>query len=109
MAKNRTAGWPAHARTQEVKLNIARMHYQDGDFERAAELYAAFVAEYPQHADVAEAAHLAMDSLQMLERFEELASYADGVAGLGQRCGEVDRDRTLADAALAAGDRQDLA
>jgi len=73
--------WPAHARTPEVKLNIARMHYQDGDFERAAELYAAFVVEYPRHDDVAEAAHLAMDSLQMLERFEELASYAEGVVG----------------------------
>ena len=35
--------------------------------------------------------------------------HADGVAVRGERGGEVDGDRALADAALAAGDREDLA
>jgi tetratricopeptide (TPR) repeat protein len=68
--------WPKDKNTPNVKYNIARMYYQQGEYERAAELFTMFVEQYPTHKDMAKAGHLALDALRKLDKYDELAKLA---------------------------------
>jgi len=68
--------WPKSDKTPNVKFNIAKMYYQQGEYERASELFATFVKEYPTHKDLTTAGNLALDSLHKLDKYEELAALA---------------------------------
>ncbi len=68
--------WPQDKFTPNVKYNIARMYYQQGEYERAVELFTLFVKEYPTHPDMTKAGHLALDALRKLDKYEELANLA---------------------------------
>ncbi|MBN1960941.1 MAG: tetratricopeptide repeat protein [Deltaproteobacteria bacterium] len=68
--------WPKDAKTPNVKFNVAKMHYLQGGYEKAAELFKTFVDEYPEHKDVVIAANLALDSINRLEKYTELAVLA---------------------------------
>ncbi len=68
--------WPEDKNTPNVKYNIARMYYQQGEYERASELFTTFVKQYPTHADMAKAGHLALDALRKLDKYEELSTLA---------------------------------
>jgi tetratricopeptide (TPR) repeat protein len=68
--------WPKDKNTPNVKYNIARMYYQQGEYERAAELFTMFVEQYPTHKDMAKAGHLALDALRKLDKYDELAQLA---------------------------------
>lgn len=72
--------WPQGDKAASVKFNIARMYYQQGEYQRAAELFASFVEEYPRHKDVATAGRLALDALHQLDAYDELAKIADRFA-----------------------------
>ena len=68
--------WPKSDKTPNVKFNIAKMYYEQGEYERAAELFETFVKEYPTHKDMATAGNLALDALHKLDKYDELAKLA---------------------------------
>jgi Flp pilus assembly protein TadD len=62
--------FPRNERAPKVKFNMARSHYDDGQFEEAAKLFTAFALEYPKDPDAVPAAHLALDSYHSLQDFK---------------------------------------
>ncbi len=77
--------YPSSPRRVEVEFNIARQHYDQGDYPTAVERFKAFVKTHPQHRDATAAAHLAMDALFRLEDLDGLAAYGRELlaSGLG--------------------------
>ncbi len=59
-----------HARG--VAFNIARAHYDDGEFLEAAKRFTAFAIANPDHKDAPTAGHLALDALRHRNDFEAL-------------------------------------
>ncbi|MBI3180519.1 MAG: tetratricopeptide repeat protein, partial [Deltaproteobacteria bacterium] len=68
--------WPSSDKTPSVKFNVASMYYQQGEYERAAELFRIFVGEYPTHKDAPSAGNLALDALHKLDQYDEMAKLA---------------------------------
>lgn len=66
------ARYPSSQHMLEVKFNIARAHFEDGEFSRAAELFADFATAHPTHKDAVVAGNLALDSLRQLNDFKGL-------------------------------------
>ncbi len=56
----------------EVKFNIARAYYEDGEFPKAAELFKDFALKHSEHKDAAAAGNLALDSLRQVNDFKGL-------------------------------------
>jgi tetratricopeptide (TPR) repeat protein len=54
----------------EVKFNIARAHYDDGEYDQAGALFTAFALNNPGFKDATVAGHLALDSLRQLNDFK---------------------------------------
>ncbi len=70
------ARYPKHENLALVKFNIARAHYDDGQFELAAKQFTAFAVQYPSNKDAPVAGHLALDSLRQLKDFQGLEATA---------------------------------
>jgi cellulose synthase operon protein C len=68
--------WPKSPQVANVKFNIASMYYQQGEYERSAELFKAWVEEYPTHKDIAIAGNLALDALHKVDDLEGLGKLA---------------------------------
>ncbi|MFN0063847.1 MAG: hypothetical protein ACKVPX_15180 [Myxococcaceae bacterium] len=64
------ARYPRNEHALEVKFNIARAHYDDGEFDKSAELFTAFAVTHPEHKDATVAGHLALDSLRQRYDFK---------------------------------------
>ena len=64
------AKYPRSEHAIEVKFNIARSFYEDGEFERAAELFTAFAISHPDYKDAPAAGKLALDSLRQRNDFK---------------------------------------
>ncbi|MBX5483784.1 MAG: tetratricopeptide repeat protein [Myxococcaceae bacterium] len=64
--------YPQSDKVTEVKFNIARAYYDDGEFDRSAELFTAFALGNPTHKDATVAGHLALDSYRQLYDFKGL-------------------------------------
>ncbi|HUJ28963.1 MAG TPA: tetratricopeptide repeat protein, partial [Myxococcales bacterium] len=64
--------FPRSPRVAQVKFNVARAAYDEGDWKRAAELFAAYVEDHPQTSDTAAAANLALDSLHSAGDYDGL-------------------------------------
>jgi Flp pilus assembly protein TadD len=64
--------YPKSAHVLEVKFNIARSYYEDGEYPKAAELFRDFALKHPEHADAAVAGNLALDALRQLNDFKGL-------------------------------------
>jgi cellulose synthase operon protein C len=64
--------YPKSENAASVKFNIARAFYDDGEFERSAELFTAFALSHPAHKDAPVAGHLALDSLRQRYDFKGL-------------------------------------
>ena len=62
--------YPRSEHANEVKFNIARAFYDDGDFEKGAELFTAFAMQHPDYKDAAVAGNLALDSLRQVNDFK---------------------------------------
>ncbi|MFZ5468628.1 MAG: tetratricopeptide repeat protein [Myxococcota bacterium] len=56
----------------EVKFNIARAYYEDGEYERSAELFREFALKHPEHKDAVVAANLSLDSHRQINDFKGL-------------------------------------
>jgi tetratricopeptide (TPR) repeat protein len=54
----------------EVKFNIARAYYEDGDYKKSAELFKEFALNHPDHKDAPVAGNLAFDSLRQVNDFK---------------------------------------
>jgi len=62
--------YPKSEHSVEVKFNIARAHYDDGEYDKAAALFSAFAVNNPGFKDAPVAGHLALDSLRQLNDFK---------------------------------------
>ncbi|MBC7794540.1 MAG: tetratricopeptide repeat protein, partial [Clostridia bacterium] len=68
--------WPKTDKTAQVKFNIARMYYQQGDYDRSVELFTLYVKEYPTSKEAVIAGNLAVDSLAKSDDYEGMAKLA---------------------------------
>jgi tetratricopeptide (TPR) repeat protein len=92
--------WPADENAPQVKFNVARAHFEQGLFDRAIELFAAFVIEHPVHKDAITAAELALDAYAQKEDFSGLANQARVFASNDRLDGSFrERAKTMADQA----------
>lgn len=62
--------YPKNEHALEVKFNIARAYYEDGDYKKAAELFREFAVTHADHKDAVVAANLAFDSLRQSKDFK---------------------------------------
>ncbi|MDY7226541.1 tetratricopeptide repeat protein [Hyalangium rubrum] len=69
---NYVTRFPNSPNVLEVKFNIARAFYEDGDYQKGAELFTAFALAHPNHKDAAVAGNLALDGLRQLNDFKGL-------------------------------------
>lgn len=72
------ARYPRSDHTLEVKFNIARAYFEDGEFKKAAELLSAFALAHSDHKDAPVAGNLALDSLRQINDFK-------GIEALGKK------------------------
>lgn len=70
------AKYPDDPNTPIVKFNVARAYFEQGIFDRAIELFAAYVKEYPTAKDANSAAELTLDAYSQREDFLGLAKQA---------------------------------
>lgn len=66
------ARYPQSDKATEIKFNIARAYYDDGEYERSGELFTAFALANPANKDATAAGHLALDSYRQLFDFDRL-------------------------------------
>lgn len=64
--------YPQSPHVLDVKFNIARAYYEDGEYPKAAELFTAFALAHPQYKDAPVAGNLALDSLRQVNDFKKL-------------------------------------
>ena len=76
--------YPRGTHLPEVRFNVARIVYQQGELERAVPLLAAFVASYGSLPEAAIAGRLALDALYKLEALSELATLGETFAHDGR-------------------------
>lgn len=89
------AAYPADPNAQQVKFNVARAYYEQGEFARAIELFTAFVKEHPLNKDAGTAAELALDAYAQREDFAGLAKAARAFAAEQRLADASFRDRFL--------------
>lgn len=58
--------FPKNANRAEVEFNVARAHFDDGEYRQAAARFRAFVLEHPEHKDAVVAGHLTLDAYYRL-------------------------------------------
>lgn len=62
--------FPQNPRVPQVKFNVARAYYDEGEFKPAGELFTAFALEHPTDKDAVVAANLALDAYHNLKDFK---------------------------------------
>lgn len=62
--------YPKTEHVLEVKFNIARAYFEDGEYPKAAELFTEFALTHPEHKDAAVAGNLALDALRQVNDFK---------------------------------------
>ncbi len=62
--------YPRSEHALEVKFNIARAYYEDGEYKKSAELFKEFALSNPDNKDAPVAGNLAFDSLRQLNDFK---------------------------------------
>jgi Flp pilus assembly protein TadD len=75
------ARYPRSPHAVDVKFNIARAYYEDGEFEKAGELFTAFAIAHPDHKDASVAGNLALDSYRQRNDFKGLEAAARKLIG----------------------------
>ena len=73
--------YPKSDKANEVKFNIARAYYDDGEYEKSAELFTDFALKHTGHKDAAVSGHLALDSLRQRYDFKGLEETAKKFIG----------------------------
>lgn len=67
--------YPKSEHALEVKFNIARAYYEDGDYKKSAELFKEFALSHPDHKDAPVAGNLAFDSLRQINDFKAIEEF----------------------------------
>lgn len=67
--------YPKSEHALEVKFNIARASYEDGEYKRSAELFKEFALNHPEHKDAPVAGNLSFDSLRQLNDFKAIEEF----------------------------------
>lgn len=67
--------YPKSEHALEVKFNIARAYYEDGEYKKSAELFKEFALNYADNKDAPVAGNLAFDSLRQLLDFKGIEEY----------------------------------
>ncbi len=67
--------YPRSEHALEVKFNIARAYYEDGDYKKSAELFKEFALNHADHKDAPVAGNLAFDSLRQVNDFKAIDEY----------------------------------
>ncbi|MBX7113056.1 MAG: tetratricopeptide repeat protein [Myxococcaceae bacterium] len=70
MGASYIARYPRSEHALEVKFNIARAYFEDGDYPKSAELFRDFAITHPDHKDASVAGNLALDSLRQINDFK---------------------------------------
>jgi len=73
--------YPQSEHAVEVKFNIARAYFEDGEYEKSAELFTAFALAHPTSKDAVVAGNLALDSHRQLNDFKGLEATANKLLG----------------------------
>ncbi|MBL9037290.1 MAG: tetratricopeptide repeat protein [Archangium sp.] len=69
------ARYPKNEHVLEVKFNIARAFYEDGDYKKSSELFREFALAHPENKDAIVAGNLSLDSLRQLNDFKAIEEY----------------------------------
>ncbi len=64
--------YPKSEHVLEIKFNIARAYYEDGDYVKAGELFREFAVSHPTHKDAKVAGQLALDAFRQINDFKGL-------------------------------------
>ncbi|MFZ5444932.1 MAG: tetratricopeptide repeat protein [Myxococcota bacterium] len=67
--------YPKSEHALEVKFNIARAYYEDGEYKKSAELFKEFALNHADHKDAQVAGNLAFDSLRQINDFKGIEEY----------------------------------
>ncbi len=65
--------YPKDEKVPTIKFNVARMFYDQGEYEEAIESFLEYIKQYPAHSEVPVAGHLVLDSYKQLEDYAGLA------------------------------------
>ncbi len=65
--------YPKDEKVPTIKFNVARMFYDQGEYEQAIESFQEYIKQYPTHSEVAIAGHLVLDCYKQLEDYAGLA------------------------------------
>jgi len=65
--------YPKDKKTPTIKFNVARMFYEQGEYQQAIESFLEYMKQYPTHSEMAVAGHLVLDCYKQLEDFRGLA------------------------------------
>jgi tetratricopeptide (TPR) repeat protein len=65
--------YPKDEKTPAIKFNVARMFYDQGEFQQAIESFLEYIKQYPAHEFTAIAGHLVLDCYKQLEDYAGLA------------------------------------
>lgn len=77
LGENFATKYPNSPHTVEVRFNIARAYYDDGQFEKSGKLFTEFALGHPTYKDASVAGHLALDSYRQLTDFKTLDATAE--------------------------------
>jgi cellulose synthase operon protein C len=67
--------YPRSEHALEVKFNIARAYYEDGDYKKSAELFKEFAITHADNKDAVVAANLSFDSLRQVKGYDLAEEY----------------------------------
>ncbi len=67
--------YPKNEHVLEVKFNIARAYYEDGEYKKSAELFREFALAHAENKDSTVAGNLALDSLRQLSDFKGIEEF----------------------------------
>jgi cellulose synthase operon protein C len=73
---------PKDEKVVQVKFNIARTYYDEGDFDETIRLFTALVLQFPTAKEATVSAHLAMDSYRNIDDFEGLSAAGRAFAAI---------------------------
>jgi len=93
--------FPKDEYAPQVKFNVARAYYEQGELGKSHDLFIAFVNEYPTHKDATAAANLALDSLGQQEKWLDVSKDARELAKIA-RLGDAQFKKDLMDMAGSA-------
>ncbi len=65
--------YPKDKKVPTIKFNVARMFYDQGEYEQAIESFLEYIKQYPTDDNMAIAGHLVLDCYKQLEDFTGLA------------------------------------